>query len=399
MQALRQREETALRDRLRPPRHALAAPQQLLQHGMRLQLLQQIVDGQLGVAVVEPDHHPDREHVVAHRVDERAAELAVLLRGAKRPAQRVDHAVERLGDLPDLLHPERPDLRVLALEGEAVERDAGQVALRPFGEHGHARVNIGAGLEVAELLAVPTAAAVAGANAADPPVADQQGVARGLGQDRGPALLRALGEPAPELRERGHVVAAVLHRRRGRDPHVALRRQEVDRLVLDAPVEGQVARVVAPVEELAQRARVDDRAREQVRARLPALLEHRDRHLAEPLCQLRRPFEQLPEADRAGEPGRPRPDDQDADLDLGLAGCDDELGGIERRWVVGRLHAARRARTSSVSLGRISFRSPTTPRSAYSKIGAFGSLLIATIRLELCIPTLCWIAPEIPTAT
>src|SRR5579862_588366 len=47
----------------------------------------------------------------------------------------------------------------------------------------------------------------------------------------------------------------------------------------------------------------------------------------------------------------------------------------------------------------IACRSPTTPRSAYSKIGAWGSLLIATITPEPCIPTLCWIAPLIPTAT
>src|SRR6266540_2388214 len=45
-----------------------------------------------------------------------------------------------------------------------------------------------------------------------------------------------------------------------------------------------------------------------------------------------------------------------------------------------------------------SIRSPTTPRSANSKIGAFPSLLIATTTPELCIPTLCWIAPEMPTA-
>ena len=399
MQALRQRQEPALRDRLRPPRHALAAQEELLQQRVRLQLLQQVVHGELRVAVVEPDHHPDREHVVAHRVDERAAELAVLLRRAQRPAQRVDHAVERLRDLPDLLHAERPHLRVLALEPEPVERDAGQVALRPLGEHGHARVDIGAGLEVAELLTVLAPAAVAGAHAADAAVADEQGMARGLGQDRRAALLRPLGEPAAELRQRGDVVAAVLHRRRRRDPQRALRRQEVDRLVLDPPVERQLVRAIAAVEQAPQRARVDHRAREQVRPRLLALLQHGDGNVAEPLRELRRAFEQLPEPDRAREPRRPGADDQDADLDLRLAGRGDELVRVERRWVVGRPQAARRARTSSVSFGRISFRSPTTPRSAYSKIGAFGSLLIATIRLELCIPTLCWIAPEMPTAT
>jgi hypothetical protein len=138
-----------------------------------------------------------------------------------------------------------------------------------------------------------------------------------------------------------------------------------------------------------------------MRAGLLALLEHRDRHLTEALRQLGRSLEQLPEPDRAGEPGRTRPDDQYADLDplvLGITRRRDEFVDRERRRIVGGLHAALRWRTSSVSFGTISCRSPTTPRSAYSKIGAFGSLLIATITPELCIPTLCWMAPEMPQA-
>src|SRR5207237_777158 len=47
---------------------------------------------------------------------------------------------------------------------------------------------------------------------------------------------------------------------------------------------------------------------------------------------------------------------------------------------------------------RILFRSPTIPRSENSKIGAFWSLLIATMFSLACMPTLCWIAPEIPAA-
>ena len=38
------------------------------------------------------------------------------------------------------------------------------------------------------------------------------------------------------------------------------------------------------------------------------------------------------------------------------------------------------------------------PMSANSKMGAFGSLLMATIVPELCMPTLCWMAPEMPAA-
>lgn len=44
-------------------------------------------------------------------------------------------------------------------------------------------------------------------------------------------------------------------------------------------------------------------------------------------------------------------------------------------------------------------RSPTSPRSATWKIGASGSLLMATISLESFMPAMCWMAPEIPTAT
>src|SRR3984885_15656664 len=53
---------------------------------------------------------------------------------------------------------------------------------------------------------------------------------------------------------------------------------------------------------------------------------------------------------------------------------------------------------ASVSLGMILFRSPTIPRSENPKIGALASLLIATMFSEDCIPTLCWMAPEIPAA-
>jgi hypothetical protein len=86
-------------------------------------------------AVVQPDDEADRDHVLAHGVDERAAELAEALAGPQRPAHRVNDPVERLGDLPDLLHGELPDLRLLAAEGEAIDGDAREVPLRPLREH------------------------------------------------------------------------------------------------------------------------------------------------------------------------------------------------------------------------------------------------------------------------
>ena len=54
---------------------------------------------------------------------------------------------------------------------------------------------------------------------------------------------------------------------------------------------------------------------------------------------------------------------------------------------------------SSVAAGRTVCRSPTTPKSTSSKIGASSSLLTATIVFEVCMPARCWIAPEMPAAT
>ena len=148
VQLVRKREESAFGNRLRAPGETLAPFENVAHEQMRLQLLQQIVHRELDVAIVQPHDHSERDHVLAHRVDEGAAELAVLRLRAERPTHRVNHAVERLRHLPHFLDAERPDLRVLAVQAEAFERDAGEVALRSLGEHGHARDDVGSRLEV-----------------------------------------------------------------------------------------------------------------------------------------------------------------------------------------------------------------------------------------------------------
>ena len=176
----RLRPVAARRDRLRAPADALAALDDLRDQRVRLQLLERVVHREARVAVVEPDHEAHRDLVLAHRVDERAAELAVLRGELERPAHRVDHAVERLLDLPDLLHAELPLLRVLGAEVEVADRRAGEVAGRALGEHRRLRDQVRAGLEVGELLAVAAAALVAGAHADHASVLHEQLVAGGL---------------------------------------------------------------------------------------------------------------------------------------------------------------------------------------------------------------------------
>ena len=57
-----------------------------------------------------------------------------------------------------------------------------------------------------------------------------------------------------------------------------------------------------------------------------------------------------------------------------------------------------RERSSLAIAGAISNRSPITTMSANSAIGASGSRLTATIVPAVCIPTLCWMAPDTPSA-
>ena len=172
--------------------------------------------------------------------------------------------------------------------------------------------------------------------------------------------------------------------------------------MLDRTVEGHLVDPLPPLEQTPQRTWIHDRAGEEVRPRLLPLLEHGNGDFAQPLADLRRLLEQPAESDRAGEPCRTGADDQHADLDalvVGIARRGDEVLRTERRRkICGLRHEPLRCLTSSVSLGTTSWTSPTTPRSENSKIGAFASLLIATITPELCMPTLCWIAPEIPQA-
>ena len=364
---------------------------------------------ELDVAVVEPDDHAERDHVVAHRVDERAAELAVASRRA-RSGQPIVWMTRSsgFGDLPDLLHAERPDLRVLALRGRS-----GRARRRSGGPASPRRGSVTRASDVRARLEVRRAPRRRGRGPCRRCGRRRRGRPRRAassaavsGRIVAPSLLGLLGEPAAELRERGDVVAVVPHRRRRRDPQRALAASGSRRASCStAPEERHRPSRTRPA-----KSRRSERG-------LTTAPESR----CEPGCL---PFSSTATgtspsrsaelrvapraAGRAGSRTRARPGPaptiEDADLDplvrrIGRRG--DDLRRPKRRREVGRAASSSScaARTSSVSFGTISCRSPTTPRSANSKIGAFGSLLIATIVPEPCMPTLCWIAPEMPQAT
>ena len=126
-----------------PPREDLAHER------VRLELLQDVVDGELDVAVLEPGDEADRDHVVAHRVDERAAELAVL-RPALRSGQPIVWMIRSSGfaTFQTSLTPSAQTCGCVPSRPKCVDRRAGQVPLRALGEHGDPRDDVRAGLEV-----------------------------------------------------------------------------------------------------------------------------------------------------------------------------------------------------------------------------------------------------------
>ena len=76
---------------------------------MPLQRLQQLMHVQRRIAIVEPDNQPERDEIRLERVDETAAKGVV----RERPAQGMNHAIERLLRLPQLLDAECEDLGIV----------------------------------------------------------------------------------------------------------------------------------------------------------------------------------------------------------------------------------------------------------------------------------------------
>ena len=116
------------------PSDAFAALEDAAEERVRLQLLEEVVDREGGVAVVEPDDDPERDVLLSERIGEGPAELSPARSGRGAASPACGPRDRAAGDLPDLLDAERPDLRLARAEPEALERRAGEVSLRPLGE-------------------------------------------------------------------------------------------------------------------------------------------------------------------------------------------------------------------------------------------------------------------------
>jgi hypothetical protein len=169
-------------------------------------------------------------------------------------------------------------------------------------------VQLDAGLEVGLRLALPIEAHGAGRHALDGAVLAVEHLGRGEARiDLGALRLGLLAQPFDDVAHADDEVAVVAHLRRRRQGEGTRLGQEEEAVGGDRHVQGRI--FVLPVrDQLRQRARLEDRAREGVRAKGRALLEHADADLA---IMLHR---QLPQADRRREPGRAGAHDHHVEL-------------------------------------------------------------------------------------
>ena len=193
--------------------------------------------GQLDVGVLEPDDEADRDVLLAHRIDERAAELAVLWPACGAASPIVWTILwSGAATFQTSFTPSAQICGLLPFEAEAIDRRGREVAGGAFSEDGDPRRHVDAGLEVRERLAVAPTTLVARAHADDAAVVDEEPLAGGLREDHHARCLRLLGEEPAELRDGDDPVAVVHHRRRRRDPQRRALREEVDGLAVHRPV-------------------------------------------------------------------------------------------------------------------------------------------------------------------
>ncbi len=266
----------ALRQCLGPVADHLAALEQPPHERMPLEAVERHVRIEQRIPVVEARHEADRELAVRHRIDESAAELLV--------PQRIPHRVHDRArfessarHLPQLFHTDGKLLGLPAApQGKAPQQLLGEVAAHAVAEDRHLGQDVDARLERRLPRAVAVDAAVAGADA-DHAVAVGENLLPGKPREEiDAAPVHLLGQPADEPVERHDVVAVIAQRRRDDGKSQARRfGEEIDAIALH--LGGERRPLLAKVRnELAQRRRIEHRARQHVRARLPCFFEYRD---------------------------------------------------------------------------------------------------------------------------
>ena len=296
---------------------------------MFFELLQQDVDVESGVTIIEPNDEAERHEIRLQRVDEASTERV----GGQRPAERMDHAIERSFCLPELFDSEREDLGILgrhALPLTPRLRQQSACSLRECRDFGD---NVVRRHRPGRRAAIAIEAGCRGPHARHRLITHQQLRRRKSREEVDPEFFGLRAQPANDLTQRGHVVPAIVHGGRRGKTNLAAFRQHVDSFFRHGCSKWKI-RILEIGEQLAQRAGIDDRTGERMLAQRLGLLQHADVQFTAV------GFRELRQRDRACQPGGTRADDDDVELHpiAGAFGAvlDNELLQRQRRLILRR---------------------------------------------------------------
>ena len=285
-----------------------------------------------GAPVVEPDDETERQQVRLERVEKAAAEGVA----RKRPAERVDHPVEGALRLPDLLHAQRKDLRILGRHALPLEPRLREHSSRPLGERRDLGDDVVRRLIARERLVVAIEPRRRRAYARDAFAVHEQAGRGEAGEHRDPELLRLVPEPPDDFAQRRDVETLVVHGGRHGKAPLALGRQQIHSFLANRPAEREVG-IPEMGKQLAEGAGIYDRPGQGVLSQRSRLLEHADVELGAAAAR------QPGQLDRGRQPRGARAHDEDVQLHA-IAGArrvlrQDEPLARQRRLVVGGNHA------------------------------------------------------------
>ena len=219
----------------------------------------------------------------------------------------MDHAIERSFCLPELFDSEREDLGILGRHALPLTPRLGQQSAcslrecRDFGDNVIRRHRPG------RRTAITIEAGCRGPHARHRLFPHQQ-LRRGESrEDVDPEFFGLRAQPANDLTQRGHVVTAIVHRRRRGKTKPAALRQHVHSLFRHGCSKRKI-RILEIGEQLAQRAGIDDRTGERMLAQRLGLLQHADIQFTAA------GFRELRKLDRARQAGGTGSDDDDVEL-------------------------------------------------------------------------------------
>jgi hypothetical protein len=277
---------------------------------MALHLLQEDVDVERRLAVVEAHDEAEGEEVRLQRVEEAAAEGVA----RQRPAQGVDDRVQRALRLPELLHPQRVDHRIVGPDLLPAQPGLGQGAARALRQHRDLGLDVGGRGVSGAGLAVALEAAGRGAHAAHASLLHEKALGREAREHVHTQALGLCSEPPHDLAERGHVVAVVAHGGRGGQAQRAALRQQIDPLRAHGRAQREI-RVLQLREQLAQRRGIDHCSRQRMSAERFRLLEHRDLDGADAAARFLILLHQAGQLDGAGQARGSAAHEHDVHLD------------------------------------------------------------------------------------